>query len=219
MIAGVENRPGREMPFEATNSRVTATAADPGSSGATTSAGSVARAMQQSVVSDVPGSVAAGQQLCAVLPMALCVGGWQIPDGITSAPTNRMAIAPRWKTPLNMLLSLPESTFPSVICITFKPASQPSLTLDGHPAKALASKPVSNPAKPSLAQSEEKRRNIQNPPEKLYSPQTIEKYGAPGEIRTPDLTLRRRSLYPAELRARSLSIPHLGFPSRQRPSP
>ena len=32
--------------------------------------------------------------------------------------------------------------------------------------------------------------------------------GAPGEIRTPDLTLRRRSLYPAELRARSLRIPH-----------
>src|SRR5438270_6575999 len=31
--------------------------------------------------------------------------------------------------------------------------------------------------------------------------------GAPGEIRTPDLTLRRRSLYPAELRARSLIIP------------
>ena len=30
--------------------------------------------------------------------------------------------------------------------------------------------------------------------------------GAPGEIRTPDLTLRRRSLYPAELRARSFSI-------------
>ena len=28
-------------------------------------------------------------------------------------------------------------------------------------------------------------------------------HGAPGEIRTPDLTLRRRSLYPAELRARS----------------
>ena len=33
--------------------------------------------------------------------------------------------------------------------------------------------------------------------------------GAPGEIRTPDLTLRRRSLYPAELRARSLRIAHL----------
>src|ERR1700733_11684650 len=30
--------------------------------------------------------------------------------------------------------------------------------------------------------------------------------GAPGEIRTPDLTLRRRSLYPAELRARNLRI-------------
>ncbi len=26
--------------------------------------------------------------------------------------------------------------------------------------------------------------------------------GAPGEIRTPDLLLRRQSLYPAELRAR-----------------
>src|ERR1700678_1676537 len=35
--------------------------------------------------------------------------------------------------------------------------------------------------------------------------------GAPGEIRTPDLTLRRRSLYPAELRARSFSIPHFGL--------
>src|SRR5437868_11877080 len=31
----------------------------------------------------------------------------------------------------------------------------------------------------------------------------IEKTGAPGEIRTPDLLLRRQSLYPAELRARS----------------
>jgi hypothetical protein len=33
-------------------------------------------------------------------------------------------------------------------------------------------------------------------------------HGAPGEIRTPDLTLRRRSLYPAELRARKLRIQH-----------
>ena len=32
--------------------------------------------------------------------------------------------------------------------------------------------------------------------------------GAPGEIRTPDLMLRRHSLYPAELRAHSFSIPH-----------
>ena len=30
--------------------------------------------------------------------------------------------------------------------------------------------------------------------------------GAPGEIRTPDLMLRRHSLYPAELRAPSISI-------------
>src|ERR1017187_8041257 len=43
-------------------------------------------------------------------------------------------------------------------------------------------------------------------------------HGAPGEIRTPDLTLRRRSLYPAELRARSLSIPHFGLPGRRRPA-
>jgi hypothetical protein len=35
-----------------------------------------------------------------------------------------------------------------------------------------------------------------------------EENGAPGEIRTPDLTLRRRSLYPAELRARPTRIPH-----------
>ena len=28
------------------------------------------------------------------------------------------------------------------------------------------------------------------------------KIGAPGEIRTPDLLLRRQSLYPSELRAR-----------------
>jgi hypothetical protein len=31
-----------------------------------------------------------------------------------------------------------------------------------------------------------------------------EKDGAPGEIRTPDLMLRRHSLYPAELRAHTL---------------
>ena len=38
-----------------------------------------------------------------------------------------------------------------------------------------------------------------------------ENYGAPGEIRTPDLTLRRRSLYPAELRARITSISHFAL--------
>ena len=35
--------------------------------------------------------------------------------------------------------------------------------------------------------------------------------GAPGEIRTPDLMLRRHSLYPAELRARSNRIPHFSL--------
>jgi hypothetical protein len=41
------------------------------------------------------------------------------------------------------------------------------------------------------------------------------KDGAPGEVRTPDLTLRRRSLYPAELRARNLRI-HQESPRRRR---
>jgi hypothetical protein len=36
----------------------------------------------------------------------------------------------------------------------------------------------------------------------------LSKHGAPGEIRTPDLLLRRQPLYPAELRAR---IRHLQF--------
>ena len=35
--------------------------------------------------------------------------------------------------------------------------------------------------------------------------------GAPGEIRTPDLMLRRHSLYPAELRARFNRIPHFAL--------
>ena len=41
-----------------------------------------------------------------------------------------------------------------------------------------------------------------------------EKNGAPGEIRTPDLMLRRHSLYPAELRARSLKDTALGLEPR-----
>ena len=35
------------------------------------------------------------------------------------------------------------------------------------------------------------------------------KSGAPGEIRTPDLMLRRHPLYPAELRARYMKIIHV----------
>jgi hypothetical protein len=34
--------------------------------------------------------------------------------------------------------------------------------------------------------------------------------GAPGEIRTPDLLLRRQPLYPAELRARTVSTVYMG---------
>src|SRR5208283_1988571 len=50
----------------------------------------------------------------------------------------------------------------------------------------------------------------------------MQRSGAPGEIRTPDLMLRRHSLYPAELRARSFRIPQLRIgslplrPSRAR---
>src|ERR1700722_5580336 len=40
--------------------------------------------------------------------------------------------------------------------------------------------------------------------------------GAPGEIRTPDLTLRRRSLYPAELRARFSRIAQVAVRMRCR---
>jgi hypothetical protein len=36
----------------------------------------------------------------------------------------------------------------------------------------------------------------------LYRLHVIEKYGAPGEIRTPDPLVRSQMLYPAELRAR-----------------
>ena len=39
-----------------------------------------------------------------------------------------------------------------------------------------------------------------------FSPENTERHGAPGEIRTPDLLLRRQSLYPAELRARRLAL-------------
>src|ERR1700675_4632534 len=37
-----------------------------------------------------------------------------------------------------------------------------------------------------------------------------EKNGAPGEIRTPDLLLRRQPLYPAELRARTVFTVYMG---------
>jgi hypothetical protein len=40
--------------------------------------------------------------------------------------------------------------------------------------------------------------------------------GAPGEIRTPDLLLRRQPLYPAELRARASSLHGVGWRSNSR---
>ena len=38
----------------------------------------------------------------------------------------------------------------------------------------------------------------------MTAPLNYSKNGAPGEIRTPDLTVRSRSLYPTELRAPSI---------------
>src|SRR4051812_29055756 len=54
----------------------------------------------------------------------------------------------------------------------------------------------------------EKRKNSSG--EKPLQPvKGSERNGAPGEIRTPDLTPRRRSLYPAELRAHSAIIAYI----------
>jgi hypothetical protein len=50
----------------------------------------------------------------------------------------------------------------------------------------------------------------------LPSLQVTESIGAPGEIRTPDLLLRRQSLYPAELRARLRRFYHLQFGMGER---
>lgn len=44
----------------------------------------------------------------------------------------------------------------------------------------------------------------------LFSGGRSYKTGAPGEIRTPDLMLRRHSLYPSELRAHSYQHTMLG---------
>src|ERR1035437_2596480 len=60
------------------------------------------------------------------------------------------------------------------------------------------------------------RRGGQTPDLTVSGNGGIRRYGAPGEIRTPDLTLRRRSLYPAELRARITSIPHFALHRRNR---
>ena len=44
----------------------------------------------------------------------------------------------------------------------------------------------------------------------------LQRNGAPGEIRTPDLLLRRQSLYPAELRARSEPFQFTSLGRRQQ---
>jgi hypothetical protein len=44
----------------------------------------------------------------------------------------------------------------------------------------------------------------------LVQDESLRGTGAPGEIRTPDVLLRRQMLYPAELRARSLDYSAFG---------
>lgn len=110
MIAAVRNRTGVCMSCEAVNSCATAALSEPGSVGALTMAGRVARAMQQSVLIEWS-EVGAGQQLWSPLPMASCVCCWQIPDGATRVPINRMATAARWNKPCNMASAYQSSRF------------------------------------------------------------------------------------------------------------
>src|SRR5271157_285334 len=86
-----------------------------------------------------------------------------------------------------------------------------------HPSEVAMAKAISRIVGRGIGPGEEIRTGHDSgkKPELL---QIIRLYGAPGEIRTPDLTLRRRSLYPAELRARSFSIPHFCFSRRVQPA-
>jgi len=70
----------------------------PGRFGATTTAGSGALDLQQSVCAVLADSDAGAQQLCA----ALCFIWRHCPNGATNDPINTMATAARLKTPLNM---------------------------------------------------------------------------------------------------------------------
>src|SRR5580692_8496604 len=51
-------------------------------------------------------------------------------------------------------------------------------------------------------------RNSTGNPEQLEDRRKAGENGAPGEIRTPDPLLRRQMLYPAELRARPITLPN-----------
>jgi hypothetical protein len=87
-----------------------------------------------------------------------------------------------------------------------KIAGHSSITISSryvHPSEDAVLKAMSRLSGHKIGHSEEKTETL--PVQKL--PQLLkgkQKNGAPGKIRTCDLTLRRRSLYPSELRARQL---------------
>jgi hypothetical protein len=99
MKAEVRNTSAEEISRVAMNFGSTAIGAGAGVVGATTTACSGVRTVQQLVWAALSGADAGGQQLCAHAGFQLK----QLPRGAISATINRMATAPRWKTPCNMV--------------------------------------------------------------------------------------------------------------------
>ena len=58
----------------------------------------------------------------------------------------------------------------------------------------------------NLSRFSRRERSASHEAKSRAKPRHPQNDGAPGEIRTPDLQLRRLPLYPAELRARSFSL-------------
>ena len=98
ITANIGNWLGEESSSVEMKSCVTVIGAEPGRLGATRTAVSGARAMQQFGWAVLRDSDACAQQLCAVL----CVRCRQVPNGTSIDPIKTMATAARWKTPLNM---------------------------------------------------------------------------------------------------------------------
>jgi hypothetical protein len=84
---------------EETNSPAGVAVVERGRLRAITTASDGALAVQQLLLTLLPGSDAREQQLCA----ALCDCGRQVPNGASKAPINTMAIVALWKTPFRMV--------------------------------------------------------------------------------------------------------------------
>ena len=68
---------------------------------------------------------------------------------------------------------------------------------------ALSSRPLDRPADGGLEGGYGTNHVTKAPSQPVLDSQVVEKDGAPGETRTPDLLVRSQSLYPTELRART----------------